>query len=369
MIKFESGAVQKKSEKESTGPNIKVLGVGGAGCNIISRIFPHSWDYVSFVAIDSSEQTLRNCGEVDKLQLGGSAARGWGTGGDRELAHRFAEEAEEQLRSLLSGVDLLFLVCGLGKGLGAGASPVVLKIAREIGCLSIGFFILPFYFEGKEKVARSKEALVKLWQLVDGGMIISNDVLLQKNKMVRENSESLPFSVGEAFTKIDEVFENLVRSFEYILYNPGIISLDFSDIKAFLGKKGRITLSVGEGSGENFVQEAIEQVLYSSLWGRVPLKKARSVLLSIRADRELGLSELEKIILSLEKETASLAPFNFGLYLDDTLTGKIQLILMVSSIEIPELEKEEEEKPTQKELGIYYEHDLDVPTFLRKQQD
>jgi len=364
VIQFESGALQKKGNREPPGPKIRVLGMGGAGCSIISRISSRGWSHVSFVAVDSSIRTLNSCGEAEKLQLGGSTTRGWGTGGDREVARRFAEEAEEAIRSILSGVDLLFLVCGLGGGLGAGASPVVLKIAREMGCLSIGFFILPFYFEGKGKVASAREALVKLWQLIDGGVVISNDVLLRIDKAVSDNSL---LSIEEAFTKIDEVFESLLGSIEYILYNPGIISLDFANIKSFLEKRGQIIISMGKGSGENFTQEAVEEVLYSSLWGRVSLKKAKGILLNIRTSKEFRLSHLEKIVLSLEKETNPSTPINFGVYPDDTLSEELLLTLMVSIAEVPELELEEAGKPYQQELEIYDEHDLDVPTFLRKQ--
>lgn len=363
MIQFESAALQKRGEREPPGPRIKALGMGGAGCSIVFRISSESWSHISFVAADSSLRTLRSCGEVEKLQLGTSTNRGWGTGGDREIARRFAEEAEEQIRSILSGVDLLFLVCGLGKGVGAGASPVVLKIAREMGCLSIGFFILPFYFEGKEKVVSAREALVKLWQLVDGGVVVSNDVLLQIDKAASDNSL---LSVEEAFAKIDEVFKNLLESIEYILYNPGIISLDFADIKSFLEKRGRIIISTGKGSGEDF-QEVVEEVLHSSLWGRVSLKKAKGILLNIRMGREFRLSHLEKIVLSLEKEMSPSTSFKFGVYPDDALSGELLLTLMVSGAEVPELEVEELKKPYQQELEIYDEQDLDIPTFLRKQ--
>ena len=366
MIQFESGNFQKKKKDqiEVSGPKIRVVGVGGAGCGVISRIHTHAWNNINFVAIDSSSQTLKICGEVEKFQLGTSANRGWGTGGDREMAGRFAEEAEEEIRSLLSGADLLFVVCGLGKGTGSGASPVLLKIAREMGCLSIGFFILPFYFEGKERVLAAKQSLAKLWQLVDGGVIVSNDVLLQLD---RENSANPPLSIEEAFTKIDEVFENLLKAVEHILYKRGIIDLDFADFRSFLEKRGRLMVFTGKFQRENFDEESLDDILRSSIWGKVSIQKARNLLLHVSCGVDFGLAHLEQIVLTLEKKFTPSLPLKFGVYPDKSLAGQMVITLLSTVAEIAELEVEDSEKPVQKELESYDEHDLDVPTFLRKQ--
>lgn len=371
MIQFESGELRKKRVKEAITPDtkVKVLGVGGAGCSIISRIHSRSWNHISFVAVDSSVRKLESCTGIQKLQLGGSVTRGWGTGGDKELARRIAEEAEDEIRRILTGVDLLFIVCGLGKGLGTGASPVILKVARETGCLSIGFFILPFNFEGQEKVANSKETLEKLWQMVDGAVVISNDVLLS---IENSNLDSLPASLSliEAFKKIDEVFELLLRSVEDILYTPGIISLDFTDIKSFLDRGKQIVIATGRGNGERCVEEAVEQVLYSPLWGEVPLKKTRGILLIIRSGENFKLRQLEKVVVSLKKQINSSVPINFGVYTKEELLDELLLTIMLSNTRSMELEIGEE-KLYQKDfkLKVYDEQDLDVPTFLRKQHN
>jgi len=371
VIKFESGELQKKKTKGSDifTARIKIMGVGGAGCSILSRIYSQSWNHISFTAIDSNARKLEECAGIDKLQLGESVTRGWGTGGDKEIARRIAEESEDKIRKSLTGVDLLFVVCGLGKGLGTGASPVILKIAKEIGCLSIGFFILPFNFEGEEKVAEAKDALEKLWQMVDGAVVVSNNVLLN---MENSNLEgiSTPLSLKEAFMKIDEVFKLLISSIGNILYTPGIISLDFADIKSFLGRGRQIIIATGKGSGERRIEEAVEQVLYSPLWGKIPLKKTKGILLIIRSGENFELKQLERIILSLKKQVNPSVPINFGVYTENNLSDEISLTLMLSSTRNIELEMGEEKSYQQNlKLDIYDDQDLDVPTFLRKQHN
>ncbi|RLE14272.1 hypothetical protein DRI96_01680, partial [Candidatus Aerophobetes bacterium] len=348
---------------------IKVLGVGGAGCSIVSRVFSQNWKNISFMVCDTSVKTLASCEGMDRFLLGESVTKGWGTGGDREIAKKIAQEAEKDIRGLLDDVDLLFLVCSLSKGLGAGASPVFLKVAREKGLLTIGFFILPFNFEGEEKVAEAKDALEKLWQMVDGAVVVSNNVLLN---MENSNPEgiSTPLSLKEAFMKIDEVFKLLVSSIGNILYTPGIISLDFADIKSFLGRGRQIIIAAGKGSGERRIEEAVEQVFYSPLWGKIPLKKTKGILLIIRGGENFELKQLERIILSLKKQVNPSVPVNFGVYTENNLSDEILLTLMLSSTRNIELEMGEEKSYQQNlKLDIYDDQDLDVPTFLRKQHN
>jgi len=372
LIEFESTIQEKKQKKQketkASSVKIKVIGVGGAGCNILSRIYsPSKYSAsVNFVGIDSCKRTLESCVGFDKLQLGTSVVRGWGTGEDKEIARRIAEEAEDEIRSILSGTDLLFLVCGLGRGIGTGASPVILKIAREIGILTIGFFILPFYFEGEKRVNSAKEGLQKLEQLTDGQVAISNNVLL---RMSRENPNSSSLSVEEAFIKIDELFEMLLCSIEYILYNSGIINLDFADFNSFLSKGNQIIINRGKGRGENYVEEAFDQVLESPFWGRISLNKANGILLSIHAGKEFPLDQLERILVLLQKESNNLTTPSFGIYTDENMSEELILTLMVSTGKEARSEIKEEDKFYQQDLDlrVYNQHDLDVPTFLRRQ--
>lgn len=371
MIQFET--TEDASKKAGKSPkilpaNIKVLGVGGAGCNIVSRICSEKWSHINFATCDSSARALSRCGNIEKILLGESLTRGWGTGGDKEIAGRVAQEGEDKIRSVVSGVDLLFVVCGLGKGLGTGASPLVLKVAREKGTLSIGFFVLPFSFEGRERMMNSQQALSSLWQLVDGAVVVSNDILL---RMERANSGESSLSLKEVFAKIDGVFGYLLRSVHDILYYPGIIGLDFADIKSFLAKGKKVIISAGEGNGEGCVRDAVEKALYSSVWGRISFEKANSILLIIRAGQRFKLEHLEKIILSLRQRAGSSIPITFGVYTEKDISDELILTVMTSNTEAleQEFEKSGESYQQELELGVYDQKDLDVPTFLRKQHN
>ena len=345
---------------------IKVLGVGGAGCSIVSRIFSQNWKNISFMVCDSSVKTLASCGGMDRFLLGESVTKGWGTGGDREIAKKIAQEAEKDIRGLLDDVDLLFLVCSLSKGLGAGASPVFLKVAREKGLLTIGFFILPFGFEGKESVINSQEVLNDLWQLVDGAVVISNDTLLHPEKADFDNSS---VSLTEVFSRVDEVFGVLLRSIENILYNPGLINIDFADLKSFLTKGRQVMITTAEGKGEESVDEVIEELFYSPFWGEIPFKRAKGVLLTIRSGKDFKLYQLERIILSLREKTGLFIPITFGVYLEKNLSDNITLTLMTSTRRELNLRPEKDQDYSRKDSvsGDYNQQDLDVPTFLRKQ--
>ena len=372
MIQFETS--EQLSEKGEAIPKslslirIKILGVGGAGCSTVSRICSRSQGHSSFAVCDSSTKTLAKCENVEKLTLGISVTRGWGTGGDKEIAKKIAEDAENEIRGILDKVDLLFLICSLGKGVGAGASPVILKIAKEMGIVSIGFFILPFNFEGKESVISSEEALSNLWQLVDAAVIVSNDILLHTEKATLTNS-SIPF--GEIFTKVDQVFETLLQSIENSLFKKGVVDLDFADLKSFLVKGKQLIITTGEGSGQRCIEEAIERMLYSPFWGEVSLDKAKGILLCIQAGKNLKLNQLEKIILSLRQRTVGSVPITFGVYPEEDLSDKLILTLMISQPQTLELKRRGQEKVQQQELGLggYNTNDLDVPTFLRKRHN
>ena len=352
----------KSGDLKSPPLKVKVLGVGGAGCNIISRIFPHSFGNVEFAACDSSIKALSLCEGMKRFLVGESVTRGWGTGGDKEVARRIIQEAESDIKEFLDNTNLLFVVCSLSKGLGAGASPAIFKIAKEKGVLSVGFFVLPFEFEGEECVENSKKVLEELWHLVDGAVIVSNDALLNYSK--EESGSS--FSLDEAFAKIDEILEIFLQSVEVILYRPGLISVDFADLKSFLTKGKQIMITKGRGSGERCVEEAMEEIFYSPFWGEIPFRKVKGILLNIFAGKDFKVNQLKKIILSLREKAGYSIPINFGVYLERESSDDLTLTLISSVAKEPGFKGDKEPFRKELESGRYDQHDLDVPTFLRK---
>lgn len=363
MIEFESSS--ESLDKITTKPflpKIKVIGIGGGGCRVISRLKSIRKGPIRFTAIDTNKKELENCEIEEKLLLENSFTQGWGTGGDSQIGKKAAIEGESKIRELLRGVDLLFLVCGLGKGIGSGASSVVAQIAKELNCLTIGFFILPFYFEGQRRVAQAKKTLEKLEELINSLMIINNDSLLKL-----DNSQG-PLSVKEGFGKVDELLEISLKAMEYLLFTPGLISIDFADVKNALSKKGEVKITMGKGKGEKAGEEALRQALSSPLWGEISLKKASSVLLGIRGGKKFSLNELERIALTVQEEAEDNTEFSIGMSMDDELSNEVILTLVASGIKIEKKEEVKEEKPYQEklDLGTYDEDNLDIPTFLRK---
>ncbi|MBC7190062.1 hypothetical protein H5U35_07670 [Candidatus Aerophobetes bacterium] len=371
MIEFESGGEIQAREKEfppqSFPLKIKVLGVGGAGCGILSRIYSEKMPGIFFAVCDSSLKSLSFCEGMEKILLGEHVTKGWGTGGDKELAKKICEEAEDRIVEVLDGAELLFVVCGLGRGVGTGASPRILKFAKKQGIVSMGFFILPFGFEGKQVILNSQEALEELLQVVDGAVIVSNDNLL---RMEEDEKEVGSLSLRQVFTKVDDVFKMLLESIWGIFFEPGLINIDFADIKSFLARGKQVMITTAEASGERGIEDAVEKVLYSPLWGEIPFKKAKGMLVIIKSGEDFRLSQLERIIASLRKKADPSAFLSFGVYTKESLKDRLILTLMTSnpsSTESFEVKVEEEARYQQElKLGVYDKTDLDVPTFLRK---
>ncbi len=361
MIEFESSPqILDKIATKPFLPQIKVMGIGGSGCKIISRLKFKKREFIRFVAVDTSRKELENCEIEEKLLLGNSITQGWGTGGDLKIGKKVAMEGEGGIRELLRDVDLLFLVCGLGKGMGAGASSVVARIAKEMNCITVGFFILPFRFEGEKRTNQAKIVLGKLEELVDSLMIVNNDFLLH-------NSQG-PLSFQEGFGKIDEILEVSLKAMEYLLFTPGLISIDFADIKNVLSKKGEVKITMGKGKGEKAGEEAIKQALFSPLWGEISLREASSFLVGIRGGGKFSVNQLKKIALAIQEEAKNTTEVSIGVSIDDELSDEVTLILIASGIKIEQKGEVDEEKLYQEklDLGTYGEDNLDIPTFLRK---
>lgn len=367
MIQFDSGEKpfkQQEHELKTLPAKIKVLGIGGAGCSILARVHSENWLNIDFTACDSSIRALSECPNLKTIAIGESLTRGWGTGGDREIAKKAAQEAEDKIKDLLQGVDLLFVVCSLGKGLGAGASPIFFQVAREMGIVSIGFFILPFSFEGNHVLANAQNALAQLWQLVDGAVVVSNDFLPYAEQ---SGTQSLPLK--EVFSRIDLIFESLLRSVSAILYQPALISLDFADIRSLLMQGKRLIITTGQGSGEEYLQVAVEKLFHSPVWGEISLDKAKGVLLIVKSSEEFKLSELQKIVLSLHERALTSIPVSLAVYAEKDLSNKLAITLLITSEENQSVAvTKKSDGAYQQELGleVYNQKDLDVPTFLRK---
>lgn len=365
MIEFDSGVGKSVTKSvpttKSSAIRIKVLGIGGAGCSILSRLTRDSLPKIEFVALNTDRSSLERCGVKEKLQLGGSVTRGWGTGGDPEMGRQVALEEKERIKEILQEADLVFLVSGLGKGTGTGASPIIAQLAKEMGSLTIGFVVLPFYFEGEKRAAMGKRGLQELEKTLDALMVIPNDILL-------ENAQAHP-SLKKGFTAIDGILDQVIKALGNLLLHPGLISLDFADIRALLQNKGRIQIAMGKASGRDAAQEAAKQSVSFPLLGKISLKKAKAVLFNIRGGKDLSLSEVEAATLIVKENSSSQAEFVFGVSIDETISDEVVVALIVAGGKITEEDKKPPPSSKQLDLGIHAGDELDIPTFLRKRKN
>jgi cell division protein FtsZ len=365
MIEFDSGVGKSVTPSgptaKSAGVRIKVLGIGGAGCSILSRLNCRSLPKIEFAVLNTDRDSLERCEVEKKLQLGGSVTRGWGTGGDPEIGRQIALEEKDRVKEILHETDLVFLVSGLGKGTGTGASPIIAQLAKEMGSLTIGFVVLPFHFEGEKRVKVGKRGLQELEKTMDALMVIPNDVLLK-------NAQQHP-SLNKGFSVIDGILDQVIQALGNLLLHPGLISLDFADIRVLLQNKGQIQIAMGKASGKDAAQEAAKQAISFPLLGKISLKKAKAVLFNIRGGKDLSLSQVEAATLIVMENSSSQAEFFFGASIDETISDEVVVALIAAGGKITEDHKEPSSSAKQLDLGVYASDELDIPTFLRKRKN
>lgn len=365
MIEFESVS-SKSSSVSATKPSsvqIKILGIGGAGCNILSRISSSFPARMESIAVNTDLRCLEKCRAKKRLQLGAAITGGWGVGGDAEMGRRVALEEKEKIKQVLQGANLTCLVFGLGKGTGSGVSPVIGQLAKELGSLTMGFSILPFDFEGEKRVSLAKKSIQEMEKAVDALMIIPNDVLLG-------NTEK-DLSLQEGFGRVDGIMGKAIHVLDNLLLHPGLIDIDFADFKAFLQKKGHIQMAIGRAKGQGAAKDAAKQAVSSPLMEKISLKKAKGVLFNVLGGKNLSLSEVEQAALVIKEAVSPGSEIVFGAAIDENLSSEVSLSFIAVGEEIISgASKKEGEGSYQSELDLgVYEDNLDIPTFLRKRKN
>ncbi|MCD6472629.1 cell division FtsZ family protein [Candidatus Aerophobetes bacterium] len=367
MIEFEpdsSSLLSSPCTKESSSIRIKVLGVGGAGCNILSRLRCSSLNEIKFIALDTDRKNLAECKRKKIVQLGENISGGWGTGGDPEIGRQIALEEKSRLKKILEDADLLLLISGLGKGTGTGISPVTVQLAKEMNKLVLALVIFPFYFEGDEKLSKAKKGLQELEKVADALMVVYNDDLLKEKDI----------SLKEGLKKIDGVLESTVRAISGLFFHPSLIGmgLDFADIKSFLKKRGYMQVAVGKGKGKEAAINALKEAIPSPMQHKVSFEKTKGIILNIRGGKNLLLSQVEKAASLVKRGISREVEFFWGVSVDENLSDEVSLTLITLNSQMhSKREKEEKRKPSQGELNlkIYEDDDLDIPTFLRKREN
>lgn len=305
-------------------PRIAVIGVGGGGGNAVNNMIAQNLEGVDFIVANTDAQALAHSSASKKIQLGLEITQGLGAGARPEIGKMAAEEAKDKIAEALDGVNMVFITAGMGGGTGSGAAPVVAHIAKEKGILTVGVVTKPFSFEGKKRMEIADHALDTFIKEVDSIIVIQNQNLFN---IANENT-TLP----EAFKMADNVLYSGVRSITDLMMMPGLINLDFADVKNIMEDKGKAIMGTGEAEGKGRAREAAHQALANPLLDDCTLRGAKGVLINITGSQDITLPELDEAANIIKEEVGDDANIIFGSSFDDNLSGKIRVSIVVTGI-------------------------------------
>jgi cell division protein FtsZ len=302
---------------------IRVVGVGGAGLNALDRMIDAGITQVDFVAVNTDIQQLQMSDAPVKVHIGSELTEGLGSGADPEIGRRAAQEAYDQLKRVLRGSDMVFVTAGEGGGTGSGAAPVVARIAREIGALTVGIVTTPFRFEGSRRKRQADVGVEELREACDTVIVIPNDRLLE----VLDKSTSML----DAFRVADDVLRQGVQGICDLITNPGLINLDFADVRTIMKDAGSALMGIGYATGENRARDAAERALRSPLID-TELVAARGILLSIAGGDDLSLYEVNEAAEAVRAAATDDTNIIFGATIDERLTGQIWITVVATGL-------------------------------------
>lgn len=303
---------------------IKVVGVGGGGSNTVQRMINSKMRGVEFVAINTDAQALALNDAGIKIQIGKETTRGLGSGADPEVGRRSAEENKEEIYETIKGSDMVFVTCGMGGGTGTGASPFVAEIAKELGSLTVAVVTKPFSFEGQRRRKVAELGIQELKEKVDTLITIPNDRLLQ----VIDKKTSL----FDAFGVVDDVLRQGVQGISDLITLPGIINLDFADVKAIMQDAGSALMGIGRGTGDNRAMEAARSAIESPLL-ELSIDGAKGILFSIAGGTDLGMYEIDEAAKAITEAADPDANIIFGTIIDEAMQGEVKVTVIATGFE------------------------------------
>lgn len=315
-----SSLLQFENE-ESNAAVIKVVGVGGAGCNAVNRMIESGLGGVEFLAINTDRQALDKSNAQVKLQIGEKLTKGLGAGANPEIGQKAAEENLEDIRKFLAGADMIFVTAGMGGGTGTGAAPVIAKIGRELGALTVGVVTKPFKFEGRKRAAHAELGIQYLEKYVDSLVIVPNDKLLA---IADKNTK-----MTEAFSMADDVLRQGVQGISDLISDAALINLDFADVKTVMGNRGVAHMGIGHGTGDDRVADAIANAIKSPLL-ETDVKGAKAVLLNITGGYDLGMLEANEAAEQIQEAADPEAIIIFGATVREDIQDEIIITVIAT---------------------------------------
>ena len=349
---------------------IKVIGVGGAGNNAVNRMVESGIRGVEFISVNTDRQALQESKAGTKIQIGEKITRGLGAGANPDIGAQSAEENKAEIAEVLRGADMVFVTAGMGGGTGTGAAPIVAAAAKEMGILTIGVVTKPFTFEGKKRLSQAERGIESLKGKVDTLVVIPNDKLLQ---IIDRKT-----SIVDAFKMADDVLRQGVQGISDLIAVPGLVNLDFADVKTIMLNTGMAHMGIGRASGENRAEDAAKQAIQSPLL-ETSIEGARGVIINITGGSDLGLHEVNTAAELVQRSVDPEANIIFGAVIDENMGEEIAITVIATGFEkdlpistigvVDKVTKAWDKKinsiPTSPE-STSNPNDLDIPSFLRK---
>ncbi|WP_213975821.1 cell division protein FtsZ [Tepidanaerobacter acetatoxydans] len=334
--------------------NIKVIGIGGGGNNAINRMIDAGLKGVEFISVNTDAQALYLSKADKKIQIGEKLTKGLGAGANPEIGKKAAEESKDIVEEALGGADMIFITAGMGGGTGTGAAPVIAEISKNLGILTVGVVTKPFSFEGKKRMANAELGISDIKNNVDTLITIPNDRLLS----IAEKKTSMI----DAFKMADDILRQGVQGISDLIAVPGLINLDFADVRTIMLSTGLAHMGIGKGSGESRAIEAAKQAISSPLL-ETSIDGAKGVLLNITGGANLGLLEVNEAAELISSVADPEANIIFGAVIDEKLQDEIRITVIATGFETV---KEKPLEIEEFEVGQFMDEDLEIPAFLRK---
>ncbi len=303
---------------------IKVIGVGGGGSNAVEHMLTQNIEGVEFICANTDAQALRNSKAKATIQLGEEITKGLGAGADPEVGRQAAESDREKIRTLLEGADMLFITAGMGGGTGTGAAPVVAEVAKSLGILTVAVVTKPFVFEGKKRIHVAEDGIKELSQNVDSLITIPN------NKLLAVLGKSV--TLLDAFKAVNNVLLGAVQGIAELITRPGLINVDFADVRTVMSEMGMAMMGTGIASGENRARRAAESAISSPLLEDINLSGARGVLVNITAGLDLSIGEFEEVGEVIKGFTSEGATVVVGTVIDPEMTANLRVTVVVTGL-------------------------------------
>ena len=309
-------------EEKSSPVTIKVVGVGGGGMNAVSRMAMANLKGVEFIVVNTDEQVLNRTNIEKKVQIGNKVTRGMGAGGDPEVGSRAAMEDKDKITNALKGADMVFVTAGMGGGTGTGAAPIIAEVAKELKCLVVGVVTVPFSFEGKRRNDFSRMGLNNLREKVDTLITIRNDSIF---KVVDKKTP-----IDAAFKVIDDILLNAVKGLSDIINYPGLINVDFADVKTIMRDTGDAIMGVGAGIGENRIADAVEQAINNVLLEETSINGASSLLINVTGGNDLTINDWHEVSNVITSQVEQNANIIIGLNEDTSLQDRLRVTVIAT---------------------------------------